>query len=75
MAVSGFSTSPQEGFSAAPVFEGKYASSKGGYRQSAEIARAGAGYSVSLVVGTEGCSGLFEGTGTIQGSKLIARQV
>ena len=59
--------------SAAPVFEGKYASSKGGYRQSAEIARAGAGYSVSLVVGTEGCSGLFEGTGTIQGGRLIAR--
>jgi hypothetical protein len=59
--------------SAAPVFEGKYASPKGGYRQSAEIARAGAGYSVSLVVGTEGCSGLFEGSGTIQGGRLIAR--
>ena len=59
--------------SAAPVFEGKYASSKGGYRQSAEIARAGAGYSVSLGVGTKGCSGLFEGAGTIQGGRLIAR--
>ena len=58
---------------AAAAFEGKYASSKSGYRQSAEIARTAAGYSVSIAVGTKGCSGLFEGAGTVQGSKLVAR--
>jgi hypothetical protein len=60
------------GFTPASAFEGKYASSKGGYRQEAEITRTATGYSVSLVVGTEGCSGSFEGTGTVQGNKLIA---
>jgi hypothetical protein len=58
---------------AAPEFAGKYASSRGGYRQNAEIARTAAGYSVSIVVGTKGCSGLFEGAGTLQDGKLVAR--
>jgi hypothetical protein len=58
---------------AAPEFAGKYASSRGGYRQNAEIARTAAGYSVSIVVGTKGCSGLFEGAGTVQDGKLVAR--
>jgi hypothetical protein len=56
----------------APGFAGKYTSSKDGYRQQADIARTAAGYTVSLAVGTEGCSGSFDGAGTVDGGKLIA---
>jgi hypothetical protein len=56
----------------APAFAGKYTSSKDGYRQQADIARSPTGYSVSLVVGTEGCSGSFDGVGAMEGGKLIA---
>lgn len=57
---------------AADTFAGRYTSSKDGYRQQADIARNGNGYSVSLVVGTEGCSGSFDGIGTVQNGRLIA---
>jgi hypothetical protein len=57
---------------AADAFAGKYTSSKDGYRQQADIARTAAGYSVSLVVGIEGCSGSFDGVGAVEGGKLIA---
>jgi hypothetical protein len=54
-------------------FEGKYASHRGGYRQEAEIARAADGtYTVEAVVGAEGCSGLFDGVGRIEGAGLVA---
>jgi hypothetical protein len=53
-------------------FAGKYTFSKDGYRQQADIARTAAGYSVSIVVGTEGCSGAFDGVGAVQTGKLIA---
>jgi len=56
----------------APAFDGKYTFSEDGYRQRADIARTASGYSVSIVVGTEGCSGSFDGAGTVQGGKLIA---
>jgi hypothetical protein len=56
----------------APGFAGTYTFSKDGYRQQADIARTAIGYSVSLVVGTEGCSGSFDGAGAVAGGKLIA---
>jgi hypothetical protein len=56
----------------APGFAGKYTFSKNGYRQQADIGRTATGYSVSLVVGTEGCSGSFDGVGAVEGRRLIA---
>ena len=54
-------------------FAGKFTSADGGYRQEADItAAAGGTYEVDVYVGTEGCSGAFEGVGQIEGAKLVA---
>jgi hypothetical protein len=56
------------------AFEGRYRAGWRDYRQELTIKRQDAGrYGVELVVGTEGCSGYFEGIGRVEGATLIAR--
>lgn len=59
--------------SAAPAFDGEYEFSEGGYSQSIEIKKKPNGYSVLMAVGMEGCSGAFEGSGTVEGDTLVAK--
>jgi hypothetical protein len=55
------------------AFEGRYRAGGGGYNQELTIKKRSAGsYDVVLVVGTEGCSGYFEGIGAIKGAELAA---
>ena len=56
-------------------FAGKYASHRGGYNQEAEIvAAADSTYKVEVYVGTDGCSGAFDGAGRIEGAALVAHK-
>lgn len=58
----------------AAAFEGKYTFSRGGYSQEADIAAAADGtYKVGVYVGTEGCSGAFDGVARVEGADLVAR--
>jgi hypothetical protein len=54
------------------AFEGRYRAGDKTYRQNLTIKKQGAdSYHVEFVVGTEGCSGYFEGTGRVQGATLV----
>jgi hypothetical protein len=60
-------------FHASPslAFEGRYRAGDKSYRQELTIKNQGAdSYHVEFVVGTEGCSGYFEGTGRLKGAAL-----
>lgn len=56
------------------AFEGEYRAGDRSYRQKLVIKRQGDGsYKVEFVVGTEGCSGFFDGLGRLEGGTLIVR--
>lgn len=56
-------------------FTGNYIFARGGYSQEADIAHAADDgiYKVEVYVGTDGCSGAFDGVGHIEGADLVAR--
>jgi hypothetical protein len=56
------------------AFEGRYRAGSQGYRQELTIKKQGAdSYNVEFVVGTEGCSGYFDGIGRVEGTTLVVR--
>ncbi|MGO8907719.1 MAG: hypothetical protein ACLQDM_00075 [Bradyrhizobium sp.] len=60
--------------SPSPAFEGQYRAGSKEYRQELTIKKQAAdSYHVELVVGTEGCSGYFEGVGRVEGATLVVK--